>query len=238
MTCKYPDDSIQSLVGKWWEEDGSRDVRRGRLVRAFVPHVDQEPQVLVAEGRAAPTDHTRALFRLETFRISQPPPASSLPVAALPELPGERRFVYRGKVRPALVLSTGGADVPAVLRLGAARWQTAPTILVAPYYGADRDGERGGWKPEFVARIRRAEYPQFIWDSLPIGDVKESILRLDHIMPIGRHPNSFEVTAHRLTAEALSIVDEWIAWITAGTLAEDGVLYDIRRGLLELAAVS
>lgn len=59
---------------------------------------------------------------------------------------------------------------------------------MAPFYGADRDGRRGGWNPLFLERIRRGEYPQYLWDKLPVGtQVKESVLRLDHLQPLGGH---------------------------------------------------
>ena len=91
-------------------------------------------------------------------------------------------------------MSTGGTEVPKPLRIGAARYQTNPTLLAAPYYGADFGGSTGGWRPEFVARIRRCEYPQYLWDHLPVGGRDESILRLDHIQPVGKHGESYEVT--------------------------------------------
>jgi hypothetical protein len=161
-------------------------------------------------------------------------PAARLPVGALPQAAGEEYFAFKGKVRPVLVLSEGGPEVPRELRTGAARWQTAPTLLVAPYYGADRDSTRGGWRPEFVQRIRRAEYPQYAWDSLPIGGPSESVLRLDHIFPLARNPAAFETTEHRLSLEALGVLDEWVRWLTTGRLEADSVLTYIRAELLAM----
>jgi hypothetical protein len=140
----------------------------------------------------------------------------------------------RGKVRPVIVLSTGGDEVRKEHRTGAARWQSSPTLLVAPFYGADQDGSRGGWRPEFVQRIRRCEYPQYIWDRLPLSNVSESILRLDHIQPIGHHENSFDWTPHCLSDEALRIVDEWLYWLGTGTMLENFILPGIRAELLKL----
>ena len=141
--------------------------------------------ILTPEGRKDPTSHTQVNYRLEPLhikRISRPP---TLPVAALPSYSGEIRTVYRAKKRPLLVISCGGPDIPKGLKVGAAGWQTAPTLLVAPYYGATQSGTRGGWKEEFVKRIRRCEYPQYLWDKLPInGSTEESILGFDHIQPL------------------------------------------------------
>ncbi|MDI7269862.1 MAG: hypothetical protein QME96_17870 [Myxococcota bacterium] len=230
-TPKYPDDSIPFLVAEWWRTDEDRGLGRGRLVRAFVPHVDQVPLELIPEGRDEPTDHTTARVRIAPLNVRRPASLPRLPVAALPQFPGERRVAYRGKIRPALVLSTGGSDVPSALRVGGAPWQTSPTVLVAPYYGVERTEKRAGWNPAFVDRIRRAEYPQYAWDVLPVGDVRESILRLDHLQPVGRHQNAFEWTAHRLSDEALAIIDEWLGWLLRGDLPDDGVLAFLRREL-------
>lgn len=114
----YPDDSLQWLVGKWWVEDEGRAVGRGRLLRAFVPHVDQQPMTLVAVGRIQPTEHQSATIRLEPLRVGAPRRSPQLPVAALPEFPGEVRTVYRARVRPVLVLSAGGPNIDQTLRAG------------------------------------------------------------------------------------------------------------------------
>ncbi|MCP4658719.1 MAG: hypothetical protein GY856_25185, partial [bacterium] len=77
---------------------------------------------------------------------------------------------------------------------------------------------------EFVQRIRRAKYPQYAWDSLPIAGVPESILRFDHIQPLGENAQAMEVTPYRLTTDAAEIVEEWLSWFRTGELNEDGVL--------------
>ncbi len=125
-------------------------------------------------------------------------------------------------------------DIPGGLRTRGARWQTAPTLLVAPYYGVDPDGTRGGWRPEFVQRIRRAEYPQYVWDALPIGGPKESVLRLDHAFPVARNPAAFRATEHRLSSDALGVLDEWLTWLVRGTLEANSLLAYIRTQLLAM----
>lgn len=209
-----------------------QQVRRGRLLWAFVPHVDQHPFVLVSEGRSEATEHGSANYRFEPLRGSAPPAEATLPVAGLPGYPGEVRLVLRAKRRPVLVLSTGGVDVPKALRVGSARYQTNPTIIAAPYYGADQGGSSGGWKPEFVARIRRCEYPQYMWDSLPIPGRRESVLRLDHMQPIGRHGESYDLTEFVLHEDALALLDEYLLWFLMDSLPPDGLLNEIRSTLL------
>jgi len=229
----YPDDSIQAYVGKWWLIDESRDIERGRLIKAFVPHVDQIPMTLNPIGRTDPTDHSRANYTLEPLRVDKPSRTYILPVAALPDFEGEVRTVYRAKKRPVLIISPGGPDIPRELRHGKPRWQTAPTILVAPYYGADKGAKRSGFREEFIERIRRCEYPHYIWDILPLpGRVGESILRLDHIQPIGRHYEAYEWTQHCLSDEAMLILNEWLHWFLEDDLPTDSTLFDFREELI------
>ena len=56
-------------------------------------------------------------------------------------------------------------------------------------------------------------YPQFFLDSLPIGGVAESVLRLDHLQPIGGHYKSYEMTLYGLTKDALEVMDELLQWL-------------------------
>lgn len=151
----YPEDSVQSYTNRWWEIQGGATAVRGRLIKTFVPYPEQKPHRLIPLGRGEDaTQHQRALVRIEPFRIGQPMsgPASTLPVAALPLRPGESYFVQRGKVRPALIIAGPGDDVPRELTAGTARWLTAQTLLVAPYYGKDQDGTRGGWPQPLADR--------------------------------------------------------------------------------------
>lgn len=232
----YPDDSVQSLTRQWWIQDDSGAPARGRLLWTFVPYPDMKPHRLVSEGRGDdPRQHTRANFRVEQFRIGDPPPPEgTLPVAALPLREGEVHYVQRGKVRPAVVLSAGGTEIPKEIRQGEQRWQSARAMLVAPFYGAEPGGTRGGWPAPFVERIRRAEYPQYVWDKLPLGGETESILRLDHLFPIGADPAGYTLQPVRLSDEALALLDEWVAWLLTGSLPDDSVLGMIRTELAKL----
>ena len=53
-----------------------------------------------------------------------------------------------------------------------------------------------------VERTRHREYPQFFWDQLPISGVEESILRLDHLQPIGNHHNAYQLSEYKLNNDA------------------------------------
>lgn len=235
----YPDDSVQGLLHPtpWWTLDADLTLKRGRLIWAFVPHVSQEPVGLFVEGRAAdPTEHKKAKFELGPLRIDHKPVATpGLPVAAVPSHSGEVLAVYRAKRRPAVVLSTGGTAVPNSLRAGSARWQSAPSLLVIPSYGAIPDGTRGGWPAEFVRRIQLCEFPQYILDWLPASSSGEpSILRLDHIQPVGLHYNSYELTHWVLSDAALEILGDWLLWLQTGLVPADGIFHMAQQEFLKL----
>ena len=76
-----------------------------------------------------------------------------------------------------------------------------------------------------VDAIRRCHWPQYVWDRLPLPGAAESILRLDHIQPIGRHYKSYEQTPHCLSTEAMEIIDEWVRWHLTGCLSGEGTLF-------------
>jgi len=230
----YPEESLQYYVDPWWTIDNTIDLRRGRLLWTFIPHVDQEPMILVPEGRSSPTDHSKANYRIELLQISKPHEHPKLPVAAIPSYSGELRAVYRAKSRPVLIVGTEAIKIPKRLKAGGSAWQYYPVILVAPYYGTDPSGSRGGWSTKFVSRIQKCEYPQYMWDILPCNHNASSILRLDHIQPIGTDQKSYKWTQHCLSSGALKIMNEWLNWIMTGYLSSTGVLNDLRTGLLDM----
>ena len=135
--------------------------------------------------------------------------------------------MYRAKKRPMLVLSGSGSPVEAALRVGAARHQTNPTILAAPYYSCE-----SRWNKEFVARIMRCSYSQYMFDILPGHGGRESILRFDHVQPIGAHGEAYEPVGFTLADLALDLVEQQFRWFRTGVLAKDE-LFEIRTTLLE-----
>lgn len=159
----YPDESLQAFIepDPWWEPTESIEYGRGRLIKAFLPHVDQNPYIAIPIGRSEPAEHREATVKFVPLDIRQAIRYPNLPVAALPQFPAERWGVYRIKKRPALILGSGGSKVDNNLTAGKAKWQTNRTVIVAPYYGVDEGEKRSGFNPVFVDRIRRCEYPQF-----------------------------------------------------------------------------
>jgi hypothetical protein len=125
-----------------------------------------------------------------------------------------------------LVLSGAGLPVEAAMRVGAARHQTNASMLAAPYYSCET-----GWKREFVQRIMRCAYSQYMFDILPFPGGKESLLRLDHTQPIGTHGEAYQITSFTLTAHAIDLVEQQFRWFRKGLL--EGELFEIRKALLE-----
>lgn len=231
----YRTDSVQNIVTSWWEESSGNELKKGSLIYAFVPHVDQVPITLTPKGRKEAEQHDKAIVYITPLRIKDHRPKENLPVAALSLNEGELWTAYRAKKRPCLVLGTEQPKVDDKLRRDMPRKLTSPTILVAPYYGVDKDGKRAGYNPQLVERIRHAEYPQFLLDQLPIGGPKESILRFDHIQPIGLHYYAYEHSGYSLSDEAVELIlDDWLQWLFYGGLPSDSFLLDYQREIISI----
>lgn len=235
LILMYSENSIQNIVGTWWAKEESMNLSRGRLIRAFLPHIHQIPNKIEAVGRTEATNHNLANVRISPLRVKERQTRSRIPCAGLPVYDDEVNVVYRCKKRPALVICEGGTEIDKKLTRNKPRWQSSPTILVAPYYGVEECEVRSGWSPEFVDRVRQCEYPQFMLDILPFGsNKKESMLNFTHIQPIGKHHDSIEMTEYNLSADALEIVDDWIDWILRGGFEEDSALLFLRTELMKL----
>ncbi len=223
----YPDDCIQSVVhpDDWWEKSDKKELTRGTLIYAFVPHADQVPYTFEPKGRSNAEEHGAADFRVAPLKVDQPLRQTDLPVAAMPLYGNEVWAAYRAKRRPCLVLGSISPGVSKGLVRGMPNKSTAPTVLVAPYYGADQDGKRAGYNPIFVERVRHCEYPQFLWDKLPLqSGPNESILRLDHLQPIGTHGNSHKFSGYRMSESAIEVVDDLMQWLVWGGVPEDSLV--------------
>ena len=227
----FPDDSVQSVIhpSPWWEKSETRRLERGCLIYAFMPHVDQVPYTIKPVARSQPDVHNSAKLEIAPLRMKDRRSKEDLPVAAMTIHDKEMWVAYRAKKRPGLVLGTHAPVVGDGLRRGMPKRSTAPVTTVAPYYGVDKDGRRAGYNPELVQRIRHAEYPQFFWDKLPIPGSEESILRLDHMQPVGTHYNSYELTEHKLSEDAMQIMDDYLQWLVWGGVPGNSPILDYRR---------
>jgi hypothetical protein len=219
----YPDDCLQSSISSdWWLKDQATNVHRGALVFAFAPHVDQVPYTFEPIGRTSAEEHETAAIRVTPLAIKAPRRRTELPVAAMSLHDGELWAAYKAKKRPCLVLGELSPIVDKSLIRGKPKRSIAPTILCAPYYGATGGVKRAGYNEEFIERVRHCEYPQFLWDVLPHDRGEESILRLDHLQPIGTHYNSYQMSGFKLCADALEIMDDLVTWLMRGGVSDGG----------------
>lgn len=220
----FPEDCIQSIIdGDWWTKHEDKELCRGALIYSFIPHTDQVPYVFEPIGRKAATEHDKADVKVAPLKVDAPLKKVDLPVAAMASYDNEVWAAYRAKRRPCIVLADNAADVPKELTRGMPKPSSAPTVLVAPYFGADRStAKRAGFNEQFVERVRHCEYPQFMWDSLPMrGGPEVSILRLDQMQPMGFHHHSYSLTGYKLSDTALEIMDELMQWLIWGGFQED-----------------
>jgi hypothetical protein len=73
-----------------------------------------------------------------------------------------------------------------------------------------------------------------MWDILPLrDDFGVSLLRLDHIQPIGRHYETYEWLPYCLAEEAILILNEWLHWLLEDDLPVDSILFDCREQLIK-----
>lgn len=74
-----------------------------------------------------------------------------------------------------------------------------------------------------------------MWEVLPFAteDTPCSILRIDHVLPLGLHDGSFDLSRWALSEDAMLFVDAWFQWFLSGepTPEPEGDL-DMLRALL------
>ncbi len=227
----YNEDSIQFYYEPWWVKDEKYTFQSGRLIKAYLPYIHLIPLRLVVTGRTETTEHGFANYEIKPFSVKKDIRRKGLPVAGLPLHPKEIYRVSRAKKRPAVILFSDDRQLDSSLTRGKPKWQKSPTIIVAPYYGVDRDGNRAGFNSEFIKRIRRCEYPQFMVEKLPLAGPEESILFLNHMQAIGKHHDSIEMLPYRLSKDALLILEEWINWYFSSELEKDGQLNYFRENV-------
>jgi hypothetical protein len=233
----FPEDTIQNVIDPtslWWEKTDSKTIERGSLIWAFLPYVGQVPYTILPIGRHEPSVHNKATVKIQQLDIKNPRQREALPIAAMSLKNNEIWACYRAKKRPCLVIGKGGQVVKDKSRKNMPKINTNPTFLVAPYYGIDQDGTRGGYNIEFVERVKHMRYPQFIYDQLPISGVKKSILKLDQLQPIGRIDNSFERTGYKLSKEALTMIDDTFKLYMYDEISSKSVLYEFIKLIDEL----
>jgi hypothetical protein len=164
----YPNDSLQyNIDDTWWEEDKSVEPKRGSLLWVYCCAIEPKPAILTPTSRSTPTNHTIAQAEIKTINSFEDiKNQTKLPIAGLPIRDKEFYFVFRAKMRPALVLSEPNQKLENIPG-DTSKYIKQRTLLVAPYYGTEQNGARAGWPPPLVQRIKNCVYPQFMWEILP-----------------------------------------------------------------------
>ncbi len=106
--------------------------------------------------------------------------------------------------------------------MGKAKHVRQRSLLVAPYYGNDKSGTRGGFPDEISRLTRHCHIRQFFWDQLPGGNTQESILRLDRIQSLINASESYKDDGWRLSDEALAVLDDRLEWFWFNRLDPEG----------------
>lgn len=239
MIPTYPNDALQFYVDPWWVETEKSTRERWRLGWALVRHISESPFTLQVLGRTDPKEHDQAELKIVPFDVKSPPaPRPDLPVAAMPLRANEHYCVQRGKIRPVLILAKTGTKIePEYQRLLRSKLHH-PLYLVAPFYGVDQDGSRAGIPDEFVTRLKTCEYSQYMWDMLPNGRGRQSVLRLDQMQPIEPTACALDCTNYKLSDDAGMILDEWIIWhLRQISPATDSLFAAYKEGLGERPAI-
>lgn len=222
----YPNDSLQyNIDDTWWEEDKSVEPKRGSLLWVYCCAIEPKPAILTPTSRSTPTNHTIAQAEIKTINSFEDiKNQTKLPIAGLPIRDKEFYFVFRAKMRPALVLSEPNQKLENIPG-DTSKYIKQRTLLVAPYYGTEQNGARAGWPPPLVQRIKNCVYPQFMWEILP-AKKSPSILRLDHIQHIGLDKSNYDryninKMAFKLSEKALHVLDSQLNWMLNNILHED-----------------
>jgi len=211
------DDCLEAFVAPWWVSDDGQALVRGRLIRVHVPHVVGEQAWLEVEGRAGPSEHTKARYVVRTdsrfgdVKKLAKLTHAALPAAALPAFPGETLLVQRARLRWALVVYA----------------EPSSTLLVAPVYAVD---EGPAPAPELLRDIRRCAFASTLFVSIP-GEKHDSIVRFDQLQPVAAVPGNYQITRHRLSDDALGVVDDWLVWLLVGAPPAGSMLAVLRDGL-------
>ncbi len=223
----YPEDCIQSIIAKegWWLDYQENQLCRGALISTFIPHITRTPFTFEPISRSKPEEHGRAVVKAGPLKVDQPLKKTDLPVAAMTLTDDEVWTAYRAKKRPCIVIGIESPAVDKSLTAGKPKLATAPTVLVAPYYGIPKNDKRAGYDPRFIELVRHCEFPQFVWDLLPAKKgTGDSLLRLDQMQPIGAHHDSYKLLNHRLNDDGLAFIDDMLSWLITGSYKKDGNL--------------
>lgn len=232
MSSDQPKVAVDNLIDPFFEGVGKgfrAAFGRGQIywTHTYYPHEHLEvwrPKTIdVSSGTASgfdPTSSARDMFR------------RSVPLFNPRLTTSEEFLLIRAKRRPVVLL----ADVPPAL--GITKLRTGGVIerhlaICAPLYSIDhKDTSQPKFPPEFIDRLRLAEYPHFFYTPPhPLLQGRRSFLRLDSLQSMFRA--NLGAVDLKLTPEALALLDSQCAAYMHKK--DDGVYAEYRKQLLNQA---
>lgn len=183
------------------------------VTHAYYPHKQLEV------WRPLETDDTGAIAR--SFHIASAPQDVFNKKAGLarPSLrAGEEFVVIRAKKRPVVLIQPPDPQLRAIDTRGYTGRVVRDLAPVALCFGAVHERtQESRFLPEFIDRVRRLEYPQFLFLPAAGGPLYvDSILRLDEIQSV--FATNLEPLPFRFTEDVLDIFLGQLAFFLGGQL--------------------
>ncbi len=138
----------------------------------------------------------------------------SLPFSSPPLKTNEEFIGLKAKPRPVILIQPPDPALLAVKKAGYAGTVVRHLCPVLLVYSAEDDAGNSKFDPEFLERIRRLEYRQFLF--LPKGGplTVDSIARLDEVQSVAE--NQLEPTKFALSKEICDILRSQVSYFFTG----------------------
>lgn len=183
----------------------------GQIVWAVVPFIEEQKQYW------RPTSSDESRTSASTFQIVGGGGdlfKKSLPLHT-PKLKSEEEFlVVRGKIRPVILLARCLSEsAPKV-------WAKHHHLVIPRFTVVNKETGQAKVDKTFMNRVRRLEYPQFLFSPADSPLDRDGLFRVDLLQPI---PKSHfrEPTPLALTEEMLAILRGQVRHLTAGDVSGD-----------------
>ncbi len=143
----------------------------------------------------------------------------SLPYSSPPLKTNEEFIAIKAKPRPVILIQPPDPSLLEVKKVGYAGKVVRHLCPVAVVYSAEDDAGNSKFDLEFIERIRRLEYRQFLF--LPKGGplTVDSIARLDELQSIAI--NQLEATKFSLSREVCDVLRSQVSYFFTGLSGQE-----------------
>jgi hypothetical protein len=143
----------------------------------------------------------------------------ALPYSNPPLKTNEEFIALKAKPRPVILIQPPDPELTKVKKAGYAGKVVRHLCPVVLVYSAEDDAGNSKFDLEFIDRVRRLEYRQFLF--LPKGGplTVDSIARLDEVQSIAE--NQLEPTKFALTTEICNILRSQVSYFFTGLSGKD-----------------